>query len=125
MKKNIEPTTTPTQVLHLSIDIEMPLQTKFNQQSIQKAIRLLLQKCPQAFSDNSPEKILHNLGIKNETTILDTPTQLDTSSPPNEWEQMLQRLKQPSMTLENRKEFDKARQEFRENFIMQDTINND
>ncbi|MDM8561180.1 hypothetical protein [Candidatus Parabeggiatoa sp. HSG14] len=121
MEKTIEQATMPTQVLHFSVDIEMPIQTQFNQQSIQKAIMLLLQKYHQAFSENSPEKILHNLGFKNETTQLDTPTQSDTSSP-NEWEQMLQRLKQPPMTLEERKKFDSARQEFRENFIMRDII---
>jgi hypothetical protein len=135
MEKTIEQTTMPTQILHFSVDIEMSTQAKFNQQSIQQAIKLFLQKYPQAFSENSPEKILHNLGFKNEATQLDSPVeaknfmhknclpqhQSDTSFP-NEWEQMLQRLKQPPMTLEERKKFDRARQEFRENFIMRDII---
>jgi len=98
----------PTQTLHLAVDIEIPSKTEFNQQTIQQVIKLLLQNHSQAFCSNSPEQILQNLGVKDET------------SSPNEWEQMLQRLKQPPMTLEQRKIFDESRQEFRENFFMPD-----
>jgi hypothetical protein len=86
----------PTQTLHLAVDIEIPSQAEFNQQTIQQAIKLLL---------------------KNHS-------QSETSSP-NEWEQMLRRLKQPHIPLEQRKIFDESRQEFRENFFMRDITTHD
>jgi len=58
---------------------------------------------------------LQNLGVKD----------LKETSSPNEWEQMLRRLKQPPMTLEQRKIFDEYRQEFRENFFMRDVTAHD
>jgi hypothetical protein len=102
----------PTQTLQMAVDIEIPSQTEFNQQTIQQAIKLLLKNHSQAFCSNSPEQILQNLGVKDES--LDTSSQSETSSP-NEWEQMLRRLKQPHIPLEQRKIFDESRQEFREN----------
>jgi len=38
----------------------------------------------------------------------------------NEWEKMLERLGQDAMSPKEITEFDKSRQEFRENFIMRD-----
>ncbi len=115
---------TPTQTLHLAVDIEIQNQTKFNQQSIEKAIKLLLQNHSQAFCSHSAEQILLNLGIKDESKSLETSSQSRISLP-NEWEQMLRRLKQPPMTSEQRKNFDESRKEFRENFLMRDASNHD
>lgn len=83
-----------------------------------------MQNHSQAFCSHSAEQILLNLGIKDESKSLETSSQSRISLP-NEWEQMLRRLKQPPMTSEQRKNFDESRKEFRENFLMRDASNHD
>jgi hypothetical protein len=70
---------------------------------------LLLQNYYQAFEGNSLEQILHNLGIKKDTELLDFPSQSDSSSP-NKWKKMLQRLQAHSLTPDELKDFNQARQ---------------
>jgi hypothetical protein len=115
---------TTKQRLHLSVDIEMPPQVKFNQQIVQQTIELLLQNYYQAFDGHSPEQILHNLGIKKNTDLLDFSSQSESSSP-NKWKKMLQRLQEHSLTPDELKHFNQARQEFRDNFVMRDVATND
>ena len=115
METTLKQTLMPTQLLHFSVDIEMPRQVKFNQESIQEAFKLLLQNYSQAFGASSPEQILHNLGI-HQTKITDSSDAL----PANGWEKMLERLGQDAMSPKEITEFDKSRQKFRDNFIMRD-----
>ncbi len=117
MENTLEQT---TQTLHLAIDVEVPTQTQFNPQSIEKAIKLLLQNHVVAFSSDSPKQILKNLGFQNVAHSLPPQANASSSNKLNKWEKMLQRFQNVAMTPAEREKFDKARQEFRENFIMRD-----
>jgi 3-keto-L-gulonate-6-phosphate decarboxylase len=121
MDTTLKQTMMPTQLLHLSVDVEMPSQVASNKQYIQEAIEFLLQNYSLAFGGGLPEQILQNLGIYKDISKENITVKSD-ALPTNEWEKMLERLGQDAMSPEEVIDFDKSRKEFRENFAMRDVM---
>jgi hypothetical protein len=108
-----------TQQIHLAIDINIPETTTIdiNQESIQEAMRRLLQNNLQALTGNSPEEILLRLGLSAQKAPKESYPQK------GKWAKVVARLEESAMGEKAAQAFDKGRKEFRETFAIGDTFN--
>jgi hypothetical protein len=107
-----------TDHFQLSIDVRFKEPVNFPPETIQKAVRSLLENNIQALVGDYPKEILQGFAVSQK--------KISTSEPPGtKRRSMLQRLKQHSMSEESLKKFNEGRKEFRDNFIMTDPLRNE
>ena len=109
-----------TDHFHLSIDVRFNEPVNFHSDSFQRAVESLLENHLEVLVGDSPKNILQGFAVyqKEKSSLSNQPQKTNKRA-------MLQRLKQHSMSPESLKKFNEARKEFRENFIMTDTLQNE
>ncbi len=109
-----------TDHFQLSIDVRFNQPVNFHSYSFQKAVESLLENHLEVLVGDSPKDILQGFAVSQQEISNLSNEHLGTKK-----RAMLQRLKQHSLSPESLKKFNEARKEFRDNFIMTDTLQND